>query len=187
MEYGVGFLQNSPHLIKLDFGDTNISTKGFALLIHRLHDTLLAVLYVNNCIITDISTLETYNLPNLQYLNLNRNNIGREGCITLSNLLQKEASTLTKLHLDSTGIDDKGVEILATSLENTKLKELHLLQNNITEVGCKAFLKVVVDISSIESMNNSNHTLRTIELPKSINWSSARSALHQLKMALNCL
>jgi len=30
----VGFLQNSPQLICLDFGNTNISTKGFALLIH---------------------------------------------------------------------------------------------------------------------------------------------------------
>jgi len=160
-----GFLQNSPHLINLDFGNTHINTECFALLIHTLHDKPLKVLHVNNCIITDISALETYNLPNLQYLNLNKNNIGRNGCITLSNLLQKEGSTLTRLSLEWTGLGDEEAEILANSLENNnQLQVIILNNNNITDRGCKAFLELLNNVASIESTYNSNNTLRECKL-----------------------
>ena len=87
--------------------------------------------------------------------------VGREGCIILSNFQQNRGSTLRHLHLNSTGIDNEGAEILATLLKNdTKLFLLDLEDNTlITESGYKALLKVVVDVSSIENTYNSNQSL----------------------------
>ena len=45
---------------------------------------------------------------------------------------------------------------------NTKLNSLHL--DNITERGFRAFLKLLVDVSSVESTYSSNHTLTTLIL-----------------------
>ena len=126
-------------------------------------------LYISCCGITNISALETYNLQDLQYLNLSGNNIGREGCITISNLLQQEGSTLTEVLLLGTGMGDEEAELLATSLKhNTTLESLYLQNNNITEKGKRAFLKLLVDVSSIESTYNSNHTLTDTKDPNQI-------------------
>ena len=104
-------------------------------------------------------------VPNLQTLNLSGNNIGREGCITLSNVLQREGSTLTGLHLVNAGIVEEGADIIAASLKhNTKLEELNLTMNKITEKGYLAFLKILNDVSSIESTYTSNHTLTKLNL-----------------------
>ena len=107
------------------------------------------------------SALQTYNIPNLRELVLNGNNIGREGCITISNLLKKESTVLTEVFLIDTGVNDEGVEIIANSLKhNTTLEKLNLTRNGITEKGCKAFLKLLVHVSStIENTYKSNHTL----------------------------
>lgn len=113
-----------------------------------------------DCNITDTSSLSTYNLPNLQTLNLERNNIGREGCIILSNMLQKDCSTLTSLSLRSTGMGDDEALIFANSLKhNTKLESLQLQDNPIKERGEGELLKLVNDISSIENTYNCNHNL----------------------------
>ena len=122
-------------------------------------------LFVNYCNITNISSLETH-LPSLQSLSLAGNIIGREGCITLSNLLQRKGTRLEDLNLDATGIDDEGAELLATSLKNnTKLEHLNLRNNkSITEKGCQALLSLLNDISSIETTYNSNHTLTKLSL-----------------------
>ena len=50
----------------------------------------------------------------------------------IKNLLQKEGSKLTRLCLDSTGMENEGAEILSSSLKNNKkLQILELNQNNI--------------------------------------------------------
>ena len=57
-------------------------------------------------------------------------------------------------------LDDDEAEIIAASLKhNTELKQLNMIQNSITTRGCRAFLKLVNDISSIENTYNCNHTL----------------------------
>ena len=157
----IPFLKNSPNLsIIYLYRNNNISTDGFELLVQTLHGRPVKKIYLQSCNITDISALDTYNLPDLQHLNLGENNISREGCITIANLLQQEGSNLIHLDLDGAVMGDGEAELLATSLENnTKLNTLYLQGNNITERGCKAFLKRLVDVSSIKNTYSSNHTL----------------------------
>jgi len=164
----ISLLQNSPKLTTLYMGaNTNINTDCFVLLVQTLHGTGILNLFIDSCnVITNISSLDTYNLPCLQKLGLSGNNIGREGCTTLANLLRNEESSLIYLGLDNTGIDNEGAELLATSLENNnKLETLCLQGNGITEKGYKAFSKLLVDVSSVESTHNSNHTLKVLKLP----------------------
>jgi len=78
----------------------------------------------------------------------------------LANILQSEETSLIYLGLNNSSIDDEGAELLATSLENnTKLETLYITGNNITKRGKGAFLKLLLDASSIENAYNSNHTL----------------------------
>ena len=157
----VPFLHNSPNLSRLLMGGSNINTDCFELVISALDGKSIEVLSFAGCNIGDVSALDRYNLPCLRTLNLNENRFGREGCRTLSNLLQKEGSTLTHLLLRNTGMNDEDVDILAAALKhNTKLISLDLYENNnITERGGIAILKLVADVSSIESTYNSNNTL----------------------------
>ena len=157
----VSFLQNSLHLksVWLEY-NPNIDSECFELLINALQHIDIEEIRISRCNITDISALGTYTLPNLQKLSLYGNNIGKDGCTTLSTLLQEEASTLKYLNLENTGIGDDEAGILAISLKrNTKLEMLALQENNITKKGLSVFLKLLVDVSSIENTYNSNHTL----------------------------
>jgi len=164
----IQFLQNSPLLKSLWFNlpDTQIfNTKCFDLIIRSLNGTFIQNLCFVRCNITDISALESCNLPNLGILSLIGNKIGRDGCLVLSNLLRQEDTVLTHLYLQNTGIDDEGAKTIANSLqENTQLEGLTLEDNDITEEGRRAFLKLLVDISSMESIYTSNHTLDTCRL-----------------------
>ena len=178
LRFIVPFLQSSPNLSRLQVErfdssrrNINFDSDCFELLVETLHGRpvegmSLIGLITGSCNITDITALDRYTLTNLRSLHLNNNEIGNDGCRTLSNMLKQEGSNLEGLNLDRTGINDEGVALLATSLENnTKLKELSLRWNNIKEgEGNLAFLKLLVDISSIENTYNSNHTLSYLEL-----------------------
>lgn len=158
----VPLLLNAVNLSKLFMcNNANINSECFEILISALDGKSIEVLDFSGCNIEYISALSSYNLPHLRILEMNQTNIGIEGFITISNLLQKEDTTLTRLELRDTVIDDEGAEILAASLKhNNKLKVLYLGNNNdISERGYRALLKVLVDVSSIESMYTSNHTL----------------------------
>ena len=162
----IPLLQNSLNLSTLYLdSNRNINSECFGLVVSALHGKSVADLFVGDCNITDISALETHNLPNLRELILNENNIGKEGCQIMANLLQKEGSTLTEVFLIDTGIDDEGTELLATSLKhNTTLKKLNLCNKGITAKGHRAFLKLLVDVSSIGNTYNSNSTLTECSL-----------------------
>jgi len=168
-EFGIGgvrsmvpLLRNCPHLSTLYLdSNTNINSECFEVLVSALNGKSLEDLFLRRCNITDISALSTYNLPRIKQLYLNDNKICREGCQILSNLLQKESTTLTEVYLGAAGIDDEGAELLANSLKcNTVLENLGLKDNNITEKGYKAFLKLLVGISSIDHTYTSNHALK---------------------------
>lgn len=132
----VPFLENSPNLSYISFFNGNINSECFDVLVTALHGRPVENLYLKNCNITNISALDRYNLPNLQSLSLTGNNIGRQGCITISNLLQNEDTTLAAVYLGRAGMGNEETEILANSLEhNTKLESLSLSGNIIGERG----------------------------------------------------
>ena len=171
------FLENSPQLVEVSINDNNnINTECFEVLVSTLHNTGIKRLSFGSCNIRNISALERYNLPNLNTLGLSGNYIGREGCILISNQLQKEGSTLKSLYLNSTGMRDEEAELLASVLKhNTKLESITLAHNNdITERGHVAFLKLLNDVSSIESTYRSNNTLRTCVLSSYMSYEEAR-------------
>jgi len=158
------FLENSPQLISLSIINNNdVNSECFQILISALHNRGIKKLILSDCNITNISALETNNLPNLNTLSLAGCNIGREGCIVISNQLQKEGSKLRGVYLNNTGMGDEEVELLATSLKhNNKLELITLVHGEgITERRCVAFLKLLNDVSSIENTYRSNHTLKT--------------------------
>jgi len=157
------FIESSSMLSSISFHISNsFDNECFDILVRTLHGKKVAKLSVGWCNIIDISVLETYNLPKLRDVLLNGNNIGREGFIIISNLLQKESTTLRSLSLMETGMGDEEAEMIASSIKhNTTLKRLNLLRNNkITENGRKVFLKLLVDVSSVANTYKSNHALR---------------------------
>ena len=172
--------------------NSNIYTEGFEMLIRALDGGQIEELHVGSCNIEDISVLGECTLPHLHYLNFTPNNIrimgspsslenytnlkslyvggkrnsghkiGKDGCITIANLLQKEGSNLTCLGLGS-GIDDEGAEIIAAALKRNKiLTNLYMNGNLLKERGYRALLKLLNDLSSIKSTYYSNHTLTSI-------------------------
>ena len=185
----VHFLQNYRNLSNINLStNNNIDTAAFELLIRAIHGSPIKKLSLDGCSINDVSALGNSSLPllqslhleenniqsisalenytQLQTLNLSGNNIGIDGCRTLSHLLQNEDSSLHTLDLNNIKIDGEGAEIIANSLKhNTKLESLDLDGNSkITERGFKAFLKILTDVSSIENTYNSNHTLTELFL-----------------------
>ena len=92
---------------------------------------------------------------------MNSSKLGVKGFRSVAQLLQKEGSSLRCLDLTSTDMDDDMAVIVADSLKcNTLLESLYMGgNNNISERGCRAFLKLLNDVSSIESTYSSNHTL----------------------------
>ncbi|KAL7528180.1 hypothetical protein ACHAXR_002308, partial [Thalassiosira sp. AJA248-18] len=158
-----------------------------------LHGGSIKELSLYTCNINDITTLENFTLPHLEFLDLENNciqsipsletsceNLQRlslvsnyienEGCRSIAKLIQKERPPVRRLYLDSNRIGDDGAEILCSSLKfNSTLEFLNLERTLLEERGCVAFLKILCDVSSINNTYNSNHTLRDISLPVSIN------------------
>lgn len=166
----VSFLRDSPHLAELSLSHNTINGGCLDMLLSALHESsTMKFLRFSYCSIDDISSLSTYTLPNLRTLNLQGNKIGNAGCIIISNLLRKPDTKLISLELS--GMGDAEAVMLANSLKNnTTLTSLRLLDSDtiIDDVGCYAFLKLLIDISSIEhTCYKSNHTLTMLGLPYS--------------------
>ena len=76
-------LHNSPNISSLYLsGNRNFNSECFAVLVQALHGgplggRSLEKLFIDSNNLTDISALDRYNLPNLQTLSLNYNNMGR--------------------------------------------------------------------------------------------------------------
>ena len=160
----VPFLQNASYLTHLDLDDNNIQSEGFNIMFRALRDSPIEELYCNRCGIESIE-IDTEHIPkNLTYLSLSGNIINANGCHELAKLLQGGDSTLKDLYLTDNTIDDEGVAILVAALQNnTSLTALSLRGNDaISKQGKVSLLRLVCNISSIESTLQSNHTLRDL-------------------------
>jgi len=111
------FLTNNHNLKHIDLDDANIENDDVAELAKALG-----------------------NQPQLKYLYLGQNHIGRSGCVTLISQLvcakSWSAPHLYRLDLDNNEIDDAGVQILATGLAHcTHLKALDLSENRLISLA----------------------------------------------------
>eukprot|EP00985_Skeletonema_marinoi_P031906 scaffold37865_cov151-Skeletonema_marinoi.AAC.1 len=157
----VPFLQNVDYLEELNLNDNTITSEGFNSVFRALHGSAINYLRCSGCGIDSIKIDNDYIPRNLRILGLCHNSINADGCRELAKLLQR---SLLSLELSKNCIDDEGVEILANSLCNSSLLQIDLTQNQISVEGMKLLLKVVNDISSIESTLRSNHTLNLIKV-----------------------
>eukprot|EP00985_Skeletonema_marinoi_P029398 scaffold27786_cov146-Skeletonema_marinoi.AAC.2 len=160
----VPFLQNASYLTHLDLDDNNIQSEGFNIMFRALRDSPIEELYCNRCGIESIE-IDTEHIPkHLTWLSLIGNIINANGCHELAKLLQGGDSTLKDLYLTDNTIDDEGVAILVAALQNnTSLTALSLRGNDaISKQGKVSLLRLVCNISSIESTLQSNHTLRDL-------------------------
>jgi len=188
------FLKNS-HLTRLEISENECAcAECFRLIIDALQveGGSIESLRIRGCAgIDSISALEHHTLPQLRVLNVDQNNIrslpslegysslerlslegnwiGRRGYPSIAKLLQKGTPPVKSLDLTFTGMRDLEAELIADSLRrNTSLNHLRLEGNRVNDGGRRAFLKLLCDVSSIKNTCNSNHTLRSIELPRSL-------------------
>ena len=177
----VPFLQNANNLKVLDLGGEtrgNLQSEGFNILFRALRDCPIERLWCQNCGIESI-VIDIEHIPrHLKELNLHWNNINADGCRGLAKLLQVGDAALTDLSLEGNKIDDDGVEILVNALQsNSTLERLGLKGNDgISKQGKIMLLKLVNDISSIETTLQSNHTLHNISCETS---SHTDAQIHQ--------
>ena len=163
----IPFLSNS-NLVSLCLSLNEIKPEGFSLLFQALHNSPIEQLHCNACSLDSIE-IDSNIIPRyLKRLALAGNCIDAEGCREVAKLLQKQDPTLISLNLNGNKIDDEGILVLVSALQNnTSLKKLNVSQNNdITSKGGGLLLKLVNDISSIKATMQSNHTLQTIVLPE---------------------
>uniref|UniRef100_A0A672LH86 Uncharacterized protein n=1 Tax=Sinocyclocheilus grahami TaxID=75366 RepID=A0A672LH86_SINGR len=111
---------NPSHLRKLDLNGNKLGDVGVKLLFAVLenpHLTSVIVLYrLLDCGVTD------------------------EGCAALASALRSNPSHLRKLDLSYNNLEDSGVKLFSTGLENPhcKLEELRLYDCGVTDEGCAA-------------------------------------------------
>ena len=85
---------------------------------------------------------------------------GSEGVALIANFIRSN-KTIEKLRFDGSKFTDNDVDILlASSKENTNLRQLDLKKNNITEEGENKLLKAMFDPTSMDSIIESNHILQ---------------------------
>mmetsp|Transcript_2848 Transcript_2848/g.6055 ORF Transcript_2848/g.6055 Transcript_2848/m.6055 type:complete len:486 (-) Transcript_2848:1-1458(-) len=182
----VPFLQNSSRLNFLNLSHNNITSGGLSSLLSALRDSPIKELYCGGCGLDSINIDMNSIPPNLLVLSMCNNNINADGCRELAKMLQGETVTLRELYLDENKIDDEGVGILVDALQNNTSLEYLNLENNggITNNGLKLLLKLVNDVSSINSTLLSNHTLQTSGL-SALNKDSAPNEIEkQIRHAL---
>jgi len=176
------FLKRNQRLETLNLsGCATMRNEGFELLVKALHESPIRELNVTDCGISNISALKDVSLPNLTHLQLSSNNIGLDGCKTLSKWLRTtNTDELRTLHLQNGQINDGGAKILSLALSgNTALTDLYLTDNTIESRGRAAFLNLVCNMTNIENVFKSNHTLQYIHLDELTSPSRSNEFLQQ--------
>lgn len=103
--------------------------------------------------------------PNLEYLDLDKNGLGRNACDALAHMLSRDDCGLRALYLRHNNLDNGCVEVLASSLTaNTKLKTLALIRNDqITSQGHELLLHLLGKGDTPDSTYNSSYTLTCVD------------------------
>ena len=100
----------------------------------------------------------------VEYINLDYNNIDSLGAVKIAEYLESDPPTLhiglayNKLN------DDDAILILHALKRNTELYGINLVSNKITSIGVKAVLTCVFDSSSLNAISESNHTLGGMDM-----------------------
>ena len=96
---------------------------------------------------------------NVDYINLNNNNIESLGAVKIAEYIESDPP-IKKLSLCCNRLNDNDAVLILQALKrNTKLRELELNRNNFTSIGVKALLSSVFDSSNLNAIAESNHTL----------------------------
>ncbi|EJK74218.1 hypothetical protein THAOC_04116 [Thalassiosira oceanica] len=93
-------------------------------------------------------------------LNLCGNNLRTNGRTDISDLIAANPH-LVELNLDINRLNDDDAVLIARSLGgNTHLRKLDVVNNNIQERGMRALYEAVNDTSTLNALNDSNHSCR---------------------------
>jgi len=133
------------------------------------NNSTVQYLCLENCNITDqgVTLLGNALMRNstLQVLDISRNrSITSMAWQAFSVYLRNHNSTLKKLHVMGTDMNDEGLMVLLNALANdTTLKTLVAHPNSsISDIGWKALADLLCDKTSLNSICMSNHTLRQV-------------------------
>jgi hypothetical protein len=100
----------------------------------------------------------------VKHLNLNNNNIDSLGAIKIAEYLEDDPP-IELFFLDRNRLNDNDAILISQALKrNTNLKTLALHTNSLTSIGVKSLITCGFDSSSLNSLSESNHTLRGMNL-----------------------
>lgn len=157
--------------LKLD--NTEIGDAGVVHLAQVLPRSQLRSLSLRGCMLgvravtalTTVLSLQEQPPPMFHYLCLDDNPLKDAGAQALTPIFEK-ALVLGRLDLHNCSIEDGGAISIATALKSkcARLSILHLEQNPLTVVGCKALALMAQTNKSLEVLSFPNHTLAGEEL-----------------------
>ena len=162
--------ENNSQLTDLSVTRANLQSGGDRVVVDTLRSCRhLQSIILNDCNITGEQLLPIVDAIRghsmLESLRLPDNNIGTAGCNTIAALLTDPNCNLRTLSLSHNAIDNEGAITVANSLRtNKKLQDLYLVGNEIDQSLEDTFCNILCNVSNINSLYASNHTLRTITL-----------------------
>ena len=159
---------NSSNLTEIRISGMGLQNEGDQVIATTLRRcTNLNELHLQLCNITNEQLLPMMGAVrehrSLEEFGLSDNRIGNNGCDAIATLLEDPNSNLHSLNLTRNVIGNEGASTLANGLaNNTKLRELYLGVNQVDQSGVDIFSKLLCDVSSINSIYSSNHTLEKV-------------------------
>jgi len=112
----------------------------------------------------------------VEYINLDSNNIDSLGAIKIAEYLEGDPPGLNglvdnryltppiqRIDFDHNRLNDDDAILISQAMKrNTNLKTINMQSNNISSIGVKALLTCVFDSSSLNALSESNHRLKQI-------------------------
>ena len=100
----------------------------------------------------------------VKWINLRDNNIDSLGAVIIAEYLESDPP-IHRINLDYNRLNDDDAILISQALKrNTNLKTLSLHNNNLTSIGAKALLNCVFDAFSLNTISESNHMLKQMEI-----------------------